>query len=80
MLLIAESSDFTFLEVVSLVRMVQNEILARFIARIVTKNHEEAIIAYWLTPLGREELRKQQIGDHAIRSTLKLPVWSPIVE
>jgi hypothetical protein len=34
-------------------------ILARFIARILTNNFQEAIAAYCLTPLGRDDLRKQ---------------------
>jgi hypothetical protein len=44
---------------------------------VLRNNHEETIAAYYLTPVGGEELRAQQMGYHAIRSALKLPLCCP---
>jgi hypothetical protein len=51
--------------------------LAQFYARLLTNNHDEAIAAYLLMPLGREELRVEQKGYQTIRSDLRLPIWRP---
>jgi hypothetical protein len=51
-------------------------ILARFILRILTNNFEEAIAGYCLTPLGRDDLRKQQAGSRTIRSGMGLRRWN----
>jgi hypothetical protein len=52
-------------------------ILARFYARLLTNNYQEAIAAYLLTPLGRDELRTEQEGYHTIRMDVRLPIWRP---
>jgi hypothetical protein len=53
-------------------------ILARFTARILTKNYEESIAACCLVSLGLQELSEQQAGEQTIRSIGELPVWNSV--
>jgi hypothetical protein len=53
-------------------RQILHIILSRFIARVLMSNLEEAISAHFPLLLGRDELRTQQEGDHANRSSARL--------
>jgi hypothetical protein len=52
-------------------------IVAGFIVRLLTNNHQESIAGYLLIPLERDELHTQQKGFQTIAGSVQLPIWRP---